>query len=72
MVTGSNKRERAGYRNMGQIGKCHRGSFLGRINTGGLDVETMVLIPKGKGEYRGIGLVETIWKVFTSIFNSRL
>ena len=45
---------------------------MGRINTGGLDVETMVLIPKGKGEYRGIGLVETIWKVFTSIFNSRL
>ena len=33
---------------------------------------TMVLIPKGKGEYRGIWLVETIWKVCTSIVNSRL
>ena len=33
---------------------------------------TMVLIPKGKGEYRGIGLVDTIWKVCTSIVNSRL
>ena len=34
--------------------------------------KTMVLIPKGKDEYRGIGLVETIWKVCTSIVNSRL
>ena len=34
--------------------------------------KTMVLIPKGKREYRGIGLVETIWKVCTSIVNSRL
>ena len=33
--------------------------------------KTMVLIPKGKGEYIGIGLVETIWKVCTSIVNSR-
>ena len=30
---------------------------------------TMVLIPKGKGGYKGIGLVETIWKVCTSIVN---
>ena len=33
---------------------------------------TMVLIPKGGGEYRGIWLVDTIWKVCTSISNSRL
>ena len=33
---------------------------------------TMVLIPKGSKEYRGIGLVETIWKVCTSIINSGL
>ena len=33
---------------------------------------TMVLITKGKREYRGIGLVETIWKVCTSIINSWL
>ena len=33
---------------------------------------TMVLIPNGKGEYRGIGLVETIWKVCTSTAKSRL
>ena len=33
---------------------------------------TMVLIPKGGGEYRVIGLVETIYKVCTSIVNSRL
>ena len=32
----------------------------------------MVLIKKGKGEYRGIGFVETIWKVCTSIFNIQL
>ena len=33
---------------------------------------TMVLILKGKGAYRVIGLVETIWKVCTSIVNIRL
>ena len=33
---------------------------------------TMVLIQNGKGEYRGIGLVETIWKVCMSIVNSWL
>ena len=33
---------------------------------------TILLIPKGSGEYIGIGLVETIWKVCTSIVNSRL
>ena len=34
--------------------------------------KTMVLIPKGGREYRGIGLVETIWKVCASILNSKL
>ena len=33
---------------------------------------TMVLIPKGKGDYRGIVLVETNWKVCTSIVNIRI
>ena len=33
---------------------------------------TMILIPKGGGGYRGIGMVEAIWKVCTSIMNSRL
>ena len=32
----------------------------------------MILIPKGGGGYRSIGLVEAIWKVCTSIVNSRL
>ena len=34
--------------------------------------KTKVLITKVGGGYRGIGLVETIWKVCTSIVNSRL
>ena len=33
---------------------------------------TIVLVSKGKGEYLGIGLLETIWKVCTSIVNSWL
>ena len=32
----------------------------------------MVLIPKGKGEFRGIGLVEVIWKLLTLILHRRL
>ena len=72
MITVSDKRERDNYQNVGQSGKCHTGSVLGRIHSGGLDVATMVLIPKGSREYRGIGLVETIWKFCTSIANGRL
>ena len=29
--------------------------------------QAVVLIPKGKGDYRGIGLVEMIWKVVAVI-----
>ena len=32
----------------------------------------MVLIPKGKKEYRGIGLVEVTWKVVTTILHFQL
>ena len=32
----------------------------------------MVLIPKGRGDYRGIGLVEVMWKVVAVILNRRL
>ena len=34
--------------------------------------QTVVLIPKGKGEYRGIGLVEVTWKVVAVILHRRL
>ena len=29
--------------------------------------QTVVLIPKGRKEYRGIGLVEVMWKVVAEI-----
>ena len=31
--------------------------------------QAVVLIPKGKGDYRGIGLVEVIWKLVAAILN---
>ena len=34
--------------------------------------QTVVLIPKGKREYRGIGLVEVTWKVVAAILHLRL
>ena len=34
--------------------------------------QTVVLTPKGKKEYRGIGLVEVTWKVVAVILHSRL
>ena len=34
--------------------------------------QTVVLIPKGKGEFREIGLVEVTWKVMTVILHQRL
>ena len=34
--------------------------------------QAVVLIPKGKKDYRGIGLVELMWKVVAAILNLRL
>ena len=34
--------------------------------------QTVVLIPKGKREYRGIGLVDVTWKVVAVILHRRL
>ena len=34
--------------------------------------QAVVLIPKGKGDYPGIGLVEVMWKVVAVILNRRL
>ena len=34
--------------------------------------QTVVLIPKGKGEFRGIGLVEVTWTVVVVILHRRL
>ena len=34
--------------------------------------QVVVLIPKGKKYYRGIGLVEVMWKVVAAVFNLRL
>ena len=31
--------------------------------------KAVVLIPKGGGDYRGIGLLEVMWKVVTVIIN---
>ena len=33
--------------------------------------QAVVLIPKGKGDYRGISLVEVMWKVVAVILNCR-
>ena len=34
--------------------------------------QSVVLIPKGKKDYRGIGLVEVTWKVVAAILKRRL
>ena len=31
--------------------------------------QALVMIPKGKTDYRGIGLVEVMWKIVAAIFN---
>ena len=38
----------------------------------GLAWSTMVLLPKGSGGFRGIGLLEIVWKLITSIMNGRI
>ena len=46
------------------------------FETGNLPAElvwaTVVLLPKGGGQFRGIGLLESLWKVITSIMNRRM
>ena len=34
--------------------------------------DTMIFLPKGRGEHRGIGIVEVVWKVCTTVVNFRL
>ena len=34
--------------------------------------QAVVLIPKGVKDYRGIGLVEVMWKVVAAILNCRI
>ena len=34
--------------------------------------KAVVLTPKGRGDYRGIGLVEVVWKVVAEILNLQL
>ena len=34
--------------------------------------QTVVMIPKGKGEFRGIGLLEVKWKIVAVILHCRL
>ena len=34
--------------------------------------QAMVMVPKGKGEFWGIGLVEVIWKLLSLILHRRL
>ena len=33
--------------------------------------QAMILIPKGGGDYRGIGIVEVVWKAVAVILNRR-
>ena len=46
------------------------------FETGNLPEElarsTMILLPKGGGQFRGIGLLESVWKVISSVMNRRL
>ena len=34
--------------------------------------QTVILIPKGKGDFQGIGLVEVLWKAVARLLNCRL
>ena len=72
MVTGSDKGNRAGTETWYKVVSVIHVAFWEGYILEALMWKTMVFIPKGRGEYRGIGLVKTIWKVFTSIVNSRL
>ena len=67
--------DRGGEREFQTEAEGHWGRVVELIQTAFRDGElaeeatwqAVVLIPKGKGEYRGIGLVEVMWKVVTVI-----
>ena len=57
---------------MGEGRGDHTDGVLGRRTGGGSHLAGGGPHPEGKGDYRGIGLVEVMWKVVAVILNRRL
>ena len=55
---------------LGQNCEHSKVGVLGQKNPEALEWTMMSIIPKGGGEYKGIGLIEVICKVFASIVNN--
>ena len=47
-------------------------AFQDGIMNGECTWQTVILIPKRKGDFRGIGLVKVLWKAIVSLLNLRL
>ena len=63
--------KKAGEENWARVVELIQTAFQDRDLAEEYTWQAVVLIPKGKGDYRGIGLVEVMWKVVVVILNRR-
>ena len=68
---GSRKDEREGAENWARVVELVQKSFREGELAEESTWQPLVLITKGKKDYRGIGLVEVMWKVVAMILNRR-
>ena len=62
---------REGAENWDRVVELVQTAFRDGVLAEELTWQAVVLIPKGKKDYRGIGLVEVVWKVMAAILNRR-
>ena len=58
--------------NWDQVTSCVKLCFVERSILTQLSWSTVVLVPKGSGNYQGIGLLEIVWKTIESIINRQI
>ena len=63
--------EKAGAENWARVVDLMQTAFRERDLAEESTWQAVVLIPKGKGDYRGIGLVEVMWKLVAVVLNRR-
>ena len=68
---GGRQDTREGAENWGRVVELVQTAFWDGVFAKEATWQAVVLIPKGKKDYRGIGLVEVVWKVVAEILNRR-
>ena len=68
---GGHQETREGAENWGRVVELVQTAFRDGVLEEEATWQAVVLTPKGKKDYRGIGFVEVVWKVLAAILNHR-